>query len=269
MLGPFADWKDVSTYPDLQETEIELWVWEFLRRNSEYQRNWELESGLYPEFKNSNELVPSIYQHNIDPEIAIFTSNTKKGRQHYLDSYELQYLINPAVRRPELFFLNFRFLPGRVDSSGKYADLNPDLPEDFAYITIDLNYPIERQLFLARLRVEEMQVVNKLVWDRIKRGKQQRSSEWQVYLRVLDAEMQGVIVKEIANILYPHISNKKPDYNGNQTVRDDIESAKLLRDVGFKYFILQQDKKVLKARHDANLKVKESRHPNGRNATSK
>jgi hypothetical protein len=34
------DWKDENKYPDPNEAGNRVWAWEFLRRNSEYQKLW-------------------------------------------------------------------------------------------------------------------------------------------------------------------------------------------------------------------------------------
>ena len=36
------DWKDPTAYPNPENTNAEQWAWEFLRRNSEYQRDYVL-----------------------------------------------------------------------------------------------------------------------------------------------------------------------------------------------------------------------------------
>lgn len=262
-FGPFAIWTDASQYPDPDSTPIEQWVWEFVRRNHQYQADWKSESEAYPRYEVDDEFIPRMFQFQVDPDVAIYTRHTRRGRKHYLDEYGLQYLINPTVANPEPFYLHFAFKPGRVVSPRPYGDLERHQPDNYVYVTIDLDYPLERQFLIARTELQQRLLAEELVFNRKPRGRQKRSSEWPGYLRVLDADEAGVGIRQIAEVLYPTLANVKPDYNADRTVRDDLVAANKLRDEDFRYIVLQQSQTTLKERLRELLKNRRDRYVQG------
>ena len=130
-FGPFANWKDETQYPDSESTDIEQLVWEFIRRNPVYQADWQLEHNFYPKHARKGEIIPAMNQHGIDPDVAIYTMHTKKGRLYYLNQYGLQYLVNPEIASPNLFFLDLAFKQGRIVSPHRYGDFENNLPDNF------------------------------------------------------------------------------------------------------------------------------------------
>lgn len=268
IFGPFADWTDASQYPDSDSTRIEQWVWEFVRRNPQYQVDWETEYAGYPKRQPSR---PGLFTAGVDPEEAIYTTYAEHGRSYYLDEYGLSYVINPAVAEPSERFLHFNFKPGRVHLPGHYTDSENEEPDDIAFVTIDLNYPLARQFMIARVSLAQLQHTREIMFQKKTRGKHNSPSNWPGYLRVLDAVKKDVSNEHIAACIYPDHSNTYPDYNGNQTVRDDLAAAERLRDRDFRHMILQQPQAKLKKwlaeelnrrkeRHTAGMKSIEKRH---------
>jgi hypothetical protein len=255
-MGPFADWKDNTQYPDPATTEIEQWIWQFLRRNPKYQADWQRERAVYPKYKDESRLIPTMFQQTIKPDTAIFTVHTRHGREHYLDHYGLQYLINPTIATPETFFLKFDFLPGRVVSLGPYGDFDETLPDHYVLIVVDLDYPLDPQLKIAKLTFRQNELARELVFAKKPKGKQNRPDLWRRYLRVLDANQEGIAFDDIAPVLFPGHENQYPEFQGRVAVRDSLEAALAIRDSKFQFMLLQAGAKYLNDRIKKVLSIR-------------
>ena len=83
------NWKDPSAYPDPKKTDIEQWAWEFLRRNPEYQKDYEIMKVVK---KKNSEFVQTPYGYGLwvyhphpepDESSVQYIDRMKESSQHY------------------------------------------------------------------------------------------------------------------------------------------------------------------------------------------
>jgi hypothetical protein len=60
---------------------------------------------------------------------------------------------------------------------------------------------------------------------------------WANYLRILDADAEGVDVKEIGEIIFPDLENDYPEKIRDQRTKDSIKAAKKLIVGGYRNII--------------------------------
>jgi hypothetical protein len=101
------------------------------------------------------------------------------------------------------------------------------LIDDEIVVWFDLNRSIDQQLANAK------SLMKKLATERKPEPFRFQPRTYQRYLRLLDARAVGAKNSEIASILYPHLPNKYPEYDGNRQVRIDRRTAERLRDRDF------------------------------------
>lgn len=93
------NWKNVAEYPDLATTTAQQWAWEFLRRNDNYQADYEelvkfQENGDPGINKFANEVINSCYEERIEftaetspLPVAFLTNHLLPGLYGTKDSY--------------------------------------------------------------------------------------------------------------------------------------------------------------------------------------
>ena len=220
------DWEDESQYPDVDKTDDVQWAWEFLRRNKEYQKDWE---DLFPisfsedieAFKNIElpEGIDSWEEHFKD----VAGMPSVNGELGCREKYGIQYLLNPSVSKPghnffeKTYGLSLTF--ASEDAFKRYKE------ENKVFIKFDLNLPLEKQLTMAKTQLTRLQ---KHIIGETVRDLKEYKNLWKRYLRILDAkyikEKNIVIVK----VLYPNSND------GESSLRKNYKTANLLRD---KYYL--------------------------------
>jgi hypothetical protein len=63
MPKPLANWKNRSEYPDPKNASGVEWAWEFLRRNQDYQKDYD----LYKNFPSRNKRLSNTDYYECDP----------------------------------------------------------------------------------------------------------------------------------------------------------------------------------------------------------
>lgn len=219
LFGPFADWRKPEEYADPDSINPKQWAWEFLRRNPQYQNDFnkfrrEIESDGFPIINQENILMAEKYG------LSFIFSNPN-------DDFS-------QVRPEALRFLKtgsqVRYV-GRIFQSQKKGEVA---------LKFDVTKPIEPQIQSAKttLNFERKRLGFKDPNHHIKK--------FATYLRVLDAEQSGIPPNKIASIIFPNIINEYPDYAGAKRVFDALESAKRYRDHDFIYlpFLSSFPKKI-------------------------
>jgi Uncharacterized conserved protein (DUF2285) len=92
----------------------------------------------------------------------------------------------------------------------------------------DLDRPIEAQLKRAKELLARQAAQSERVKFRL------RSDQYPKYLRLLDAKAADASTSKIAELIYPQVNNKYPEYEGNRRARDDLKIAERLRDRDFR-----------------------------------
>ena len=183
------DWKDPLAYPNHKNKVDKIWKWEFLRRDSNYRKDWDK------------------HRHSGHPfQLAVLEEDDSKPisnedydfypEQHpdlwgeirrLLCTYGLPRLHCPALSFPK--HLNFYVVP-----------------KDEILIPIDLSRPIQQQLDHFRLYLKQHQKTNQ---KKEKRYREPDRKTWPLLLRILDAKDAGLTLKEIFhNVLKLSIPKK-------------------------------------------------------------
>lgn len=199
------DWKDASQYPK-SDASPEQWAWEFLRRNPKYKL----------EYKNGT-------IRSLDYGEIIFAQDPETN-----DPPDFGYESSPSM---------MEYLEGGNDGSGNGCYLEIEREGQVA-VLFDLNYPLAKQIELAKFHLELYQKYL------IKQSKIEKSNprnhpdKFANYLRILDATDQGTSHSEIASVIFPHLLNSHPDFKGNGQVKNSLRSAKRYRDNNYKLILL-------------------------------
>ena len=191
------DWKNPKDYESMNELGLNQWAWEFLRRNSEYIKDWEnfkverfqdehgnLKKGcLTLELKwgiNSSMLLPNPYQTYDDKK------NDPDGIGFFPPGGSDTVMLGKTKHSKKLLFYGV--------PNFKTGELN-----------IEFNFllPINPQIKIAKERLLYLQKRAKQNGMTTRKAFKPRRDEWILLVRILDAIAAGATDKEIASILFP------------------------------------------------------------------
>lgn len=203
ILDWLPDWRDVSQYPVPDTTEPRQWAWEFLRRNAEYQNDFEKSDSEPHKYGLEFEAAPPSKNNPFDDRLFAF---------------------RPISR-----------IVYDYDDSGSTRVW---FEENEVAILFDLSKSISSQTSEAKRQLQLLQGTSGLKgkqtrppYDRFTR-----------HLRILDAVFSDATTKEIATVLFPDIGNEYPDFLGNDMVKKNIKQAQMWRDEGYKYIVKSKEK---------------------------
>jgi hypothetical protein len=250
------NWRDESLYPQQENTTITQWAWEFLRRNPNYQDDYnkykELgENCLRGEIPYLDE-APDYYlgfdlrRSKKDEEYKqIITGPTISEHREYLviktpynyfcSKYGLRnFFPDPACNNPTIQFQYLGVSYFSFTDIPIPGGLKPKRPAEIAVI-FHLDLSLERQLkemkkFLIK---EKERLIDKEAINCVE--KRNRAEQYKEYLRILDADISEASTKEIAEAIYPDQSNEYPDYTADKAVNHDLKAAKKLRDNDYRF----------------------------------
>ncbi|HAR34673.1 MAG TPA: hypothetical protein DCR95_11500 [Desulfobacter sp.] len=225
-------------------SEKEFYAWQFLRRNPEYQQDYEKELAKYKE-RNIN-TPPNDMEAELlcgfkpdDPKIA-----AKWGLVELFDPKENTAGATFKRRYGRVVFGNlFRVLYGLSDEfeeeSEEVFTNNPMVSADKIAIEFEISLSIPPQIELAKTYLSDLQneITNRFKKE-IDEDRRPHVSIWPDYLRVYDAYTEGFKRKEIASIIFPGQENKYPNYNAGKKVATYKKQAEKLINGGYKKEIL-------------------------------
>ena len=205
------DWKNPADYGFTEELASEEWAWQFLRRNPDYQTDWQWFHATWSALEADYGRPPQrdFHRWQMDPR-AYRQAVSEQGEAESLliECWMGQkwgfykFPIDPAVERPqlgtELLWRNVPLTPQLVEEPD--ADwLGSDLAK-VAY-GFDLSQPLAPQFEQAQrfLRLLQRQRCNQ--GSVILETPRQRQHEWRRYLRYLDAEAAKVSAEQIIEVL--------------------------------------------------------------------
>lgn len=239
------DWeKDLHKYPKPTEKSRLEWAWQFLRRNPQYQRLWaQLIKPKYDPEDVTRSLARASRETGFRP-ISTFR------RRYYLE--EIRYSLEPFKRQfgigtvpPDpaeptaklqfsAAFIRYANRPFPWPRPGSAEYQSPLVKDAEVILWFDLNWPLDQQLANAKkfLTARATQLTARATQKALKPFRFQPKG-YQRYLRLLDARAVGAKNSEMARILYPHLRNEYPEYDGNRQVRSDLRTAERLRDRDF------------------------------------
>lgn len=239
------DWKQARDYAFTKNLTVEGWVWEFLRRNPDYRKDFEATvQGEQAHLKGRKAGFPpwSIPSSMLDA----------KGMTPR-DQMALEWRMKPG------------YLPDPASDSG-YRELSPAFPvllrdegearqffvpldrrddtypvrEGNAVLVFNLRISIEPQLKSARQHLKYLKI-------RVKKqsGKNFMPARFRLYLRLLDAKEAKATTSQIIKILkrrYGLPNTVEHGYQMTDRVSDDLKAARNLRDNPFALFNMHPTK---------------------------
>jgi hypothetical protein len=223
MSGPtnwrIPDWKDSDAYPTDEVTQMNVWAWEFLRRNEEYRHFW-IEKVL-----------------TFDKA----TQETRRQMTPYHEELQSRFGILFAVHPSEA--TGPRFIAGYTYSPEKDGHFTFALTKFQVLAVVDLRLSLEEQ-FRDLLNITRAHQLSKKDANEIDPKRVRRSKKYRSYLRILDADASGAERSETEPILFPNVSNAYEDDRRRSKMYDNhLAEARRLRDFGYRA-LGNRDKKL-------------------------
>lgn len=181
------DWCDESAYDALKNVSWGKWAWEFLRRNSAYQSDWDK--------------VVADCRHKGVP--VSLTPLSRKLAQEW----GLSEMVDPAAPGAEGRWLKSRFaklLTKSLKSPNiEYLDLKNKRFRGYGF---DLAWPIGPQVEAVEQDLKALQKSLKEQGQIQLKKSSPRTGDLRLYLRILDARAKKVSKKDIVTKLEPYVS---------------------------------------------------------------
>jgi hypothetical protein len=210
-IQPLPNWKNPADYDFVEDLAPQEWAWQFLRRNPDYQTDWQW-------FQATWAVLEAEYGRPPQRDFHRWQKDPRAYRQTVTEQGEAELLliecwmgqkwgfykfpIDPAMERPEpgteLLWREVSLPPVIVEAVD--ADWLGSNPAKMAY-GFDLSQPLAPQFAQAQRFLRMLQR------QRCKQGSvtletpQQRRHEWRLYLRYLDAEAAGIPAEQIIQVL--------------------------------------------------------------------
>ncbi|ODT74777.1 MAG: hypothetical protein ABS69_11565 [Nitrosomonadales bacterium SCN 54-20] len=223
---PSLDQPAVSTIEQtvllpIEEWPWQVWVWEFLRRNTEYQADYECFVSL-PDFHAQG--------HSLE--------------NYLMEKWSITHLVDPAkddgyrIFGPDIEMPPYHLQIERlIDRSGYVSPLPPPDEPEHVTLRFDLRYGIDAQLEKAKETL--------LYWrDHLKKGlvpytldktqSEDHLDKLPAYLRAFDAALAGTTVRETGETLFP---TDVDDEARRKKAGRAVESGKALVNGGYKDLI--------------------------------
>ena len=232
-----TDWQNPTSYENTKSHTLKMWAWEFIRRNPKYWSYWKESVRLWSEevhyLKKEQErrkdLLSTKMGYSTFDKIQILVADSAKQNggglasliQHNRsDFYHEENHIPPDDKRfvltrqsaeKEWGFLNLYPPENKAPASFTFdgtrvyeKDKDPlYLPSNNVAVRFNLKKDINKQIQLAKSKLLQLQKQKELK----PLNPKIRSREWQVYLRLLDADNARVPRKESAPIIFPRLSD--------------------------------------------------------------
>lgn len=222
------DWKDVSKYPPPQYASSNEWAWEFLRRNPQYQADYERSNSFDLTFANSEDYREL---ERLCSEYAL-TKLTKPS-----SSYK-QLTGNPFVANaPRVSVL----LYGSLHNSWTPE---PTRRQMIRSVLPSKEYELTVKLDLSRSLEEQMRQIEQLFQSETVKAesRKQDSNLYIRYLQILDAKTHRVSDAEIARQLEEQDFNRDSRATEDR-IRKQRKAAMALVSSGYKNLICLDEKR--------------------------
>jgi len=198
------DWTDPAGYP-VPAAPLHDWAWQFLRRNPEYQTDWD--HAVTRHIRRDDGIDPIAWHHM-----------RQLGRK-----YGVLLPVDPAANEGRPHFDAMCITIPRSSAAP---------PLHRANVQFDLRVPLELQWPLVKSHLENLRASRRI--EVISTPRHHRE-KWRNYLRILDARCAGASHSEIAAVLFPELPNEyDDDYIGSRQVKNQRRAAERLRDGGYR-----------------------------------
>ena len=257
------DWRDADAYPKANDTSLNQWAWEFLRRWPEYQHDnstWQA-LGIDVDFIPTESGDAMSFSHCEPPAVDGETYGEYQQRCQgyrlvpisvYLgEKYGLDYLHDPASTSRFVRFATGVSPTYRINHGPERLSHHPDpefpdiidygmLPEEVGEVVakLNLNWPLPKQL--ARLKTVLLAAQKNLEKAEVikVRSTRKRIGQFPIYLRILDAHASGLSVSELARAFFPTKRASGAERDDYQNARNYLEAAKRLRHPDYRYLLI-------------------------------
>lgn len=189
------DWRTAEDYSFTKDLPPWRWAWEFLRRNPEYQQDFRDAihrlNAREGEYAAEAELLDRT-GYSIPEGERVKSVPSIQSREKWL----LWFYLNPELDVPRVSpFTEFGSLYLWVEGQRPLQDSE-------VLVRVDLRFPIQPQLVLARDQLASRQRNQTRRGDYRRRVPRNQPKKWQLYLRLLDARAVKAPYKEIAAVLF-------------------------------------------------------------------
>jgi len=224
------NWINAKNYKFTADLDRDGWAWEFLRRNVEYQAEYEKAAKcgdpVYDPPKLDNESDSQWIG-------RVIQDDTEPRKSHPLIGLAVKWglaiLQDPAGKSVPEFLPAYPFLPEWSALDALYGREIDDAPirmkPDVAVIAFDVSRPLSKQLDLAKRLFFSRQA------DVTARRKNWKPGNWTLYLRLLDAKVAGAATSEIIAAIdeYSVLPNDAASgYLADDRVSDHLKQARRL-----------------------------------------
>ena len=265
------DWDDVKAYPKPKDLDWGQWAWQFLRRNPEYQKDYENWQALIDTLPADCNRLPSAEE---DIRFSFFDPPAKAG-----ETYK-EYLKRVGAYRQSPVFNSLPgkygykpFFERRLASERRWLECGLEPPEQElfrgffftevglemvlgspeivdhkvelqvgnfeAWVPINLEWPIDIQLKRAKRPLEQYKSHLKKKWGLEPIETRYQIKKFPYYIRLLDAEVSDADVKTMAACLLPNQENEHPEYRASKNIQQGLARAKRLRDRDYRFIGLK------------------------------
>lgn len=252
MLYVFADWKSVADYPSPDTTTETEWAWQFLRRNPEFQRDYDELVRPFAGAGFGMHLLEDLNCCICDPPALPSETRDQYWERIQRDGItEYKAITKPWCmaqkwgledippapedkkgRKPPGLSVIIRPVFRSIQSKCMVGDnpISTDTRSTDAWFRFDLSLPLEKQLERAKQWLTSEQKYLQSKGDVEVRAKRNHVARYREYLRILDADQADADIKDMATVVFPDVANEYPDYLGSKKVRNALSAAKRLRD---------------------------------------
>ncbi len=229
------NWESASDYAFTSNLDDVGWAWEFLRRNAEYRED-------YAKAKAIQELHQGKF---LDLELKV----SHESEDDLPDSWVVgaRWWINgpirdPALNEPPLFISGFPWQPNSkqvenffcvdADRAAWENIVTPhEIPRvqrpEFATLVFDLRKPLSDQVARARKTLSDRQATLK---TEIKKSPPHKgSTNWPLYIRLLDAREAEATYAEIAHLIFKDQLGNKQGYDPTKKIEKQLLRARELQ----------------------------------------
>jgi len=220
------DWQRAEAYIFADALGLRYSAWEFLRRNSDYQKDWEEALRLF------QRAGPEVAQHGfprvrtLDPSSEHFIIiGSLAAADELRKRWGIQGFVNPEHNRPrQLIFQH----PNEIVAIKANAGNDPitiKLAENEVLVKFKMDMALESQMASAKMLLSGMQEDSHI---RVRKQRRHKAS-WRLYLRILDAKAAGATYKEMMVLFEP-----SADADLIKKVGDTLQRAKrMTRPAGY------------------------------------
>jgi len=217
-MAALADWRNGSNYPATDGTVLlSRWHWEFLRRNREYQKDYETFKSLPNDYEGLPQREALARKYGLEGIMFDYTETMEELFRSPRDPAKIR-----TIQWQTEWEENYDGTMVEVQRKDmEYLD--PKIRQHEYGVIFNLRHPVDLQLETARKFLQR-----EASRHHEKRG---RIENYPLYLRLIDADADNASLDEIAETLYPDVDRRI----ARKKIEEELKTARKLRDVNYRY----------------------------------